>query len=1482
MRETRTEQAALLRQPHADDTRDPFATDPNREVRQYGRLALRRATTADRVTDYVVIADLCARSTLADDGRLLIFYAGKTLLAFRRAIETADNEVERMWAALIADEFTVWLAQVARQLPTRRNIAVALWAVGDHDGGLPGIPGGVRPSPVAESLLQALITLYMRGGRPGDPTFIPTPTDLTTPGDFTPSADLTPPGDLRSADDLTSPGDVTDPDMIMSDLFATDDRMLSSPVPFGDLDDDSLVPADPHPSRTPSADDYPTVETPVAPLTADVDAFLSGEFPVLKDRAGLLTSAFNTPLTAATPVDSPAADNLALTSMEIDLSASLNTDIRPVRRLFRIEDDDNADDDVANIDADDGAASEAHKDAVPPAARPRRAKSPTRTQDAPAAGERGEFAPGQVLDGRFEIADVKRGGMGVVYLCYDRTLREPIALKTFQTRLLDNPRAMARFEQEALTWIRLERHRHIVEARLVESVSGRPHILLEHISGPEGLEADLRSWIERKRITVALALEFALGIALGMHHAVQRVPGLVHRDLKPANILVTHDGIAKVTDFGLVRSFETDDDLLTPFSTFSEDASVHRLTRAGAVIGTAPYMSPEQCRSEAVDQRSDIYAFGCVLYEMLAGRHIFAVSKFEAWLHAHQHVQPAFDAALMHSLPPGLTALALTCLAKQPAARPASWAVIVETLAALYREVRGEAPVMEISGRALEARELMDKGYSLTELRRYDEAVEAYDRAIGLKPDYAWAWARKARTLRLTNRLAESMVCYDEALRLQPRYGWAWRGKGIIHDRRGEYEEALLCYVTAARYDPDEVWNWFNQADALLKLNRPDEALACLKQALDRDPTHPNSWAHIGQIYRGMGRYEEAVGAYRRAIEIDPRYAWAYNGCGLALKMLKRLEEALAAFRNAARYDPGEFWHWYNLTEVLIDLRRGDEAIQPASELTRISPTNAIAWAKYGQVLRYARLLEDAMHAYQHAVEIDPAYGWAWNGLGIVYERLGRFEEALEAYRRTAEGSRSGEISQAWLWYNQGNLLTVLGRYDEALPALHKALAADPTHTHSWARMGNVYRLLRRLDDAADALEKALALDPRYVWAWSELGIVREHQERLPDALKAYRQAAELAPHDPTYLYSQSDVLLALGQAATALDLIEYALKQDRASARTWAKHGQVLRRMNRLDDALRSYSRAIEIDPSYAWAWNGRGQTLLALSQPAEAALSFRRAAEIDPADVWYSYSLGDALEQAEQFAAAASVLETTIHLHPRHAESWAKLAQTYRRLNRPAEALPAYDHALALQPDYAWAWFGRGKALETLRRTEEALASYERALTLDARAIWTYTAFIDLLLKTDRKADAARFSEQAVLHLPDNAQAWARRGQVQRRLSDHAGAAVSYGRAVEIDPTYAWAWNGLGLALMQRQQFDTAYDAFNTATVLHPGDLWFWHNVGDALLHLDLPDRAIEKFDRALEIDPHHEPTLRKRVIARAMLQTDHLNDTGDDRNG
>ncbi len=1032
----------MLRKRHREDRLDPFATDPDEHISELGKLAVRRKD----VNDPFALGDMCALRSLTADNRLLIFYVGKTLLAYRRAAQSGQNDVDRKQARRAIDDYIQFLIEVARRFPTRRNIAVALWGIADEGDTLTGR--------VAEATIAALLNAYRRG-RPDE-----SPDAAAKPG--------------------SSSGD--------SSRASGDDDGTAADIRLDMLSD-------------------------VSQTIIDV---------------GLDENAISREASAVQPVSE---------TRHYDSSVFMRSSL------------------IEESEAD-------HQ------RRPSSDSDPSVIETAPArTGD--EFPIGARIETSYEVVDVRWGGMGVVYLCYDHDQRAPVAIKSFQSRFLENDRAVNRFVNEALTWIRLEKHRHIVQARLVRNINGRPHIILEHVSGPEMMGADLRSWIER-RIDLPKALEFGLHISLGMQHATQRVPGLVHRDLKPANILVTHEGIAKVTDFGLVRSLDLTDIPLAEGES-SDDESVNpndRLTRVGAVVGTAPYMSPEQCQSLEVDMRSDIYAFGCLMYEMLTGRHVFRARKFPEWIKAHIGEQPLFDPRHVQRIPQKLQDLVLNCLAKDPVQRPRNWGDLVEHLSEIYQEVTGQSLELEIVGPALEVRELIDKGYSLTELSRFDEALEAYDQAIALKPDHAQAWARKGRTLRLLERYEDALICYNRALDIDPKFAWAWNGKGIIMERLGRLEQALECFDIARTLNPNDVWYWYNHADALQTLGRYEEAIPLLQHGIQLDAAHPNSWGKLGQIYRLQQRFEEAVQAYEHAIQLAPNYAWAHNGNGLALKALGRSRDALMCFKRAARYQPNEVWHWYNLTEMLVDLGQYHDAVQPAQEATRVDPTHAYSWSKLGQVMRYIGHNEEALKAYERAIELEPENAWSINGKGIVLEHLERYEEALVCYQRAAE-LKPNDI---WHWYNQGNVLVLMGRYEDAITPLQHATHISRQHSRAWARMAFALRSLGRHDESLQAAQQATRTATTHAWAWHEYGCTLEAMNRYDEALSAYEHAAELSSGEPFYIYKQTDMLVNLGQNQRAYELLERALRLDGANPQTWAKLGQVLRRLNHLDKALEAY----------------------------------------------------------------------------------------------------------------------------------------------------------------------------------------------------------------------------------------------------------------------------------------------------------------------
>jgi len=206
--------------------------------------------------------------------------------------------------------------------------------------------------------------------------------------------------------------------------------------------------------------------------------------------------------------------------------------------------------------------------------------------------------------------EIGRGGMGVVYLARDTRLDRPVAIKTLPEHLAQDPDRLARFEREARTLAALT-HPNVAGIYGIETHDNAKYLILEYVEGET-----LAERLDRGQIPVDEALELATQIAAGVEAAHEA--GVIHRDLKPDNIKITPDGQIKVLDFGLAKSTETQTSASsTNLPTVTSPAILNSPTIPGAIMGTAPYMSPEQARGRTVDKRTDIWSFGVILYEML-------------------------------------------------------------------------------------------------------------------------------------------------------------------------------------------------------------------------------------------------------------------------------------------------------------------------------------------------------------------------------------------------------------------------------------------------------------------------------------------------------------------------------------------------------------------------------------------------------------------------------------------------------------------------------------------------------------------------------------------------------------------------------------------------------------------------------------------------------------------------------------------------
>src|SRR5271165_6140323 len=258
---------------------------------------------------------------------------------------------------------------------------------------------------------------------------------------------------------------------------------------------------------------------------------------------------------------------------------------------------------------------------------------------------------GQLI-GHYRIVEkIGAGGMGEIFRAHDERLGRDVALKLIRPASSDNPDHLRRFEQEARAAAALN-HPNILAIYDVGFEGSVPYIVSELLEGK-----NLRQRLYEGPIPLRAAADYALQIAQGLTAAHDRL--IVHRDLKPENLFLTNDGRIKILDFGVAK-------LLAPAEDNRSVENMPTVTKHGAVIGTVAYMSPEQVRGKPVDHRSDIFSFGAILYEMMAGHRAFQGETEADTMTAVLREEPAVAQMEEAAIPPGYQDIVRHCLEKDP------------------------------------------------------------------------------------------------------------------------------------------------------------------------------------------------------------------------------------------------------------------------------------------------------------------------------------------------------------------------------------------------------------------------------------------------------------------------------------------------------------------------------------------------------------------------------------------------------------------------------------------------------------------------------------------------------------------------------------------------------------------------------------------------------------------------------------------------
>ena len=434
------------------------------------------------------------------------------------------------------------------------------------------------------------------------------------------------------------------------------------------------------------------------------------------------------------------------------------------------------------------------------------------------------YKPGDLLGPDLVIQEIHKGGMGEVFLCeYQKDTL--FALKTLKPEFFVNNPIPEVFKNEAMTWTALEDHVHIVRCFGIypDTYDKRPFIWLEWIKHPQNDYVTLREWIKRRPLKLMYAISFAIQICRGLIYADTKVPGLVHCDLKPSNILIGANDIVKISDFGISR-LNREENLF----------GTNWRGKEAAFRGSTPYLSPEQWRNEDLDQRTDIYALGCILYEMVIGVVPFLYkTESEA---RDKHLNAPIPQIPNKLLPDSFNRLLTKCLAKQKDDRYSETKHLLGHLTWLYKEYFGsDPPIYEFSDFDKKASQKSRLSTYLF-LNEYQLGIEKINETINIDGPYNSELLTLLGNIQMKDeQLHQALDSYTSALEKDNSNEIAFIGRGEVHLKLLQFDRAENDFRSALELNSSSERAYTGLSLIEVEHDRLNEAKKLLAKAFELD-----------------------------------------------------------------------------------------------------------------------------------------------------------------------------------------------------------------------------------------------------------------------------------------------------------------------------------------------------------------------------------------------------------------------------------------------------------------------------------------------------------------------------------------------------------------------------------------------------------------------------------------------------------------------
>ena len=515
-------------------------------------------------------------------------------------------------------------------------------------------------------------------------------------------------------------------------------------------------------------------------------------------------------------------------------------------------------------------------------------------------------------------------------------------------------------------------------------------------------------------------------------------------------------------------------------------------------------------------------------------------------------------------------------------------------------------------------------GQIMEKIDALDSAITWYKKAIEKQPNLAEAHANLGSVYVKQQQWDKAVASYQTATKLQPNFASAYRALAEIYHQIDKPELAASCWYKAFTLKPEWATDleYLKLAKTLLTYNQKKEAIACYEQSLKFNPNLSQAHHNLGEIYSGEEKWQAAISSYQKAIKLNPKFSWSHHSLGKAFANTQQWEKAIFSYQEALKLNPQAAVTYHCLGDALIQQKQLDAAITAYQKAIELQPETWVVHHKLANLFQEKGELDAAIPTYHEAIKLNPNFLWSYYNLGETLIELQRWNEAVLAYLYAF-------------------------KINQELPSIHEQLgyALEKQSQSNLKETINYYsQIIQNPQQQKPTPIKELSIQPEAPEFYLKLGNLLGQKNLFNPAIIIYNIGLQVQQNHPEITSKLAQLENKKNQLHQELTDCQNTINKNPKKFIPHYKLGNILLKLQKLNQAAEAYLKAIQIKPEYPWFffYSNLLNFLIKQGKLQQVLKFFQKITQENPESIWCYVNLGEILTATGKVDAAIKNYQT------------------------------------------------------------------------------------------------------------------------------------------------------------------------------------------------------------------------------------------------